>query len=212
MTGEVYIAGHSLGAAEAYEYAYSRIKRGLRVDGIYAFAPPNPGDSILAQGLAAVPTIRPLRNRRDAVTALPLDIIWMDEEYVQPHAFEDINEAPAGHGLFADHSMSLYLAGAQKLHTRGLPVELGETAVEVARLYLDDTSGWDWINPVDGAYWAMKVMPSGAKLMIRRGTHTATDWIMDFNAIQISVLGARMSRGFWSGVGPVEPLLDAQLL
>lgn len=211
MTGEVYIAGHSLGAAEAYEYAYSRLKRGLRVDGIYAFAPPQPGDSELAKGLAAVPTIRALRNRRDPVPALPIDIAWLDEDYVQPRAFEEINEIPSGYGLFADHSMSLYLTGAQKLHTRGLPAELGEAAVWVSRLYLDDPAGWNWINPVDGLYWAMTVLPSGAKLMIRRGSHTAADWLMDFNAIQIPVLGARMSRGFWSGVAPVESLLDAQL-
>ena len=43
MTGEIYIGGHSLGAAEAYEYAYSRVKRGLRVDGVYCLAPPRPG-------------------------------------------------------------------------------------------------------------------------------------------------------------------------
>jgi hypothetical protein len=34
---------------------------------------------------------------------------------------------------------------------------------------------------------------------------------MDFDAIQIPVLGAQMSRGFWSGVQPVESVMDQQL-
>ena len=38
MSDEIFIAGHSLGAADAFLYAYSRTMRGLRVDGIYAFA------------------------------------------------------------------------------------------------------------------------------------------------------------------------------
>jgi hypothetical protein len=54
-------------------------------------------------------------------------------------------------------------------------------------------------------------MPSGAKLMIRRGTASVHDWLDDFDAIMIPVLGARMSQGFWAGVAPIESALDAQL-
>ena len=211
MPGEVYIGGHSLGAAEAYEYAFSRIKRGLRVDGIYCLAPPRPGDSVLASTLlAAVTVARALKNRRDVVPSVPVDIAWMNEEYVQPYPFEEINEKPTTIGLFADHNINLYAAGAQKLKPLGVSVEIGEAATQIARLYIDAT-GWDWINPVNGRYWAMKIMPSGAKLMIRRGSVAVEDWLMDFDAIQIPVLGAQVSRGFWSGVQPVESVMDQQL-
>jgi Lipase (class 3) len=211
MPGEVYIGGHSLGAAEAYEYAFSRIKRGLRVDGIYCLAQPRPGDSVLANTLlAAVKVARALKNRRDVVPSVPVDIAWMNEEYVQPYPFEEINEKPTTIGLFADHNINLYAAGAQKLKPLGVSVEIGEAATQIARLYIDAT-GWDWINPVNGRYWTMKFMPSGAKLMIRRGSVAVEDWLMDFDAIQIPVLGAQVSRGFWSGVQPVESAMDYQL-
>jgi hypothetical protein len=211
MPGEVYIGGHSLGAAEAYEYAYSRIKRGLRVDGIYCLAPPRPGDSALANTLlASVKVARALKNRRDIVPSVPVDIAWMNEEYVQPYPFEEIDEKPATAGLFADHNVHLYEAGAQKLKPLGVSVEINAAAVQIARLYAEIT-GWDWINPVNGRYWAMKVMPSGAKLMIRRGSVTVEDWLADFDAIQIPVMGARVSQGFWAGVAPVESALDQQL-
>jgi pimeloyl-ACP methyl ester carboxylesterase len=210
MTGEVYIGGHSLGAAEAYEYAYSRLKRGLRVDGIYCLAPPQPGDSVLAAGLAGVPVVRALHNRRDIVTSVPIDLKWLGEEYVQPRPLEQIDEKPASPGLFKDHSVLLYAAGAQKLPPLGVSVEIGPAAAEIARLYVDAT-GWDWISAVDGLYWAMKVMPSGAKLMIRRGTASVHDWLDDFDAIMIQVMGARVSRGFWAGVESIQLELDAQL-
>jgi Lipase (class 3) len=211
MPGEVYIGGHSLGAAEAYEYAFSRIKRGLRVDGIYCLAPPRPGDSVLASTLLASVTVaRALKNRRDVVPSVPVDIAWMNEEYVQPYPFEEINEKPTTSGLFADHNIALYAAGAQKLKPLGVPVEIGEAATQIARLYTDAT-GWDWINPINGRYWAMKIMPSGAKLMIRRGSVTVQDWLDDFDAIQIPVMGARMSQGFWAGVQPIESVMDQQL-
>ncbi len=210
MTGEVYIAGHSLGAAEAYEYAFSRVKRGLRVDGIYALAPPRPGDGVLAAGLAGVKVVRALRNLRDIVPEVPVNIALLGEDYQQPRPLTEINEPPTTTGLFAEHHITLYLAGALKLPPLGVSVEIGPAAVEIARLYVDAT-GWDWIDTTNGRYWAMKVMPSGDKLMIRRGSVTVQDWLDDFDAIETTVLGARMSRGFWAGVAPIEATLDQQL-
>jgi hypothetical protein len=211
MTGEVYIGGHSLGGAEAYEYAFSRIKRGLRVDGIYCLAPPRPGDSTLANTLlASVKVARALKNRRDIVPSVPVDIELLDEEYVQPYPLIEINEKPTTFGLDADHNIALYVAGAQKLKPLGVSVEIGEAAIQIARLYTD-TTGWDWISTVNGRYWAMIVMPSGAKLMIRRGSVTLRDWLDDFDAVQIPVMGARVSQGFWAGVAPMESVMDQQL-
>lgn len=210
MSGEVYLGGHSMGGAEVYEYAYSRLIRGLRVDGIYALAPAQPGDSVLAAALARVPVIVPLKNRRDIVPSLPIDIAFLDEEYIQPRPLVEINEMPTSGGIFADHAVSLYLTGALKLPPIGVSVEIGPAAEQIARLYCDAT-GWDWINAVDGRYWAMKVMPSGAKLMIRRGTETPLDFLDDFDATMISVLGARMSKGFWAGIQPIEGALDLAL-
>src|ERR1700760_4103850 len=149
------------------------------------------------------------RTRRDTCPPFPADIAWLGEDYVQPRPLEQIDEKPASGGLFADHAVTLYLAGAMKLPPAGVAVELGAAAVEIARLYSDAT-GWDWINPVNGRYWAMKVMPSGAKLMVRRGSATVLDWLDDFDATMVPVLGARMSRGFWAGVQPIEAEMDRQ--
>ena len=223
MTSEVYLAAHSLGAARIWEYAYSRIMRGLRVDGIYALAPPRPGNKIIQRVLyanrAKFQAVRSLKNRRDSVTTVPINIELLDEEFVQPWVFDETNEQPTDSHVsllgrfFADHHIALYQAGARKLPDNpGAAVGLAEAADLVAHLY--ETSSvydWDWINPVNGAYWAMKAMPTGAKLMIARGSVTMLDWLDDFDASEIVVLGAKMSRGFWAGVGPVEPALDAVL-
>ena len=214
MSGEVFFAAHSLGAARIWQAAYSRIKRGLRVDGIYAFASPNPGDKAIGQIIfanRANMTIRSLKNRRDIVTDVPVDIVLIGEEFVQPWTFDEINEPSGETGLFADHHIRLYQAGARKVPDNpAAAITLADAVDEVARLYTDAT-GWDWINPVDGAYWAMKVMPGGAKLVIPRGSITARDWLDDFDAAEDVVLGAKMSRGFWRGVAAVEPQLDALL-
>lgn len=217
MTVPIFIAGHSLGGARAFQYAYSRIKRGLRVDGIYALASPNPGDKAIGQILfanRAGMTIRSLKNRRDLVTDVPVDIVLIGEEYVQPWTFDEINEPPVGNDydpIFADHHIGLYQAGARKVPDNpGVAVSLADAADQIARLYQTD-EGWDWINPTNGAYWAMKVMPSGARLMIPRGTVTVREWMQDLDAAQTFVLGAKMSRGFWQGVAAIEPELDRVL-
>jgi pimeloyl-ACP methyl ester carboxylesterase len=211
----VFIAGHSLGAARAFLYAWSRIKRGLRVDGIYALASPHPGDHTIAETISVSgPIVRSLVNGRDYVPYLPIDLEEIGEEYVpgaQP--WQVINEPPTTPGLKLDawHAIALYQAAARKLPPTGGAVELGDAADEVACLYVD-TAGWDWINPVDGAYCAMKVMPTGARLVVFRGTITAHEWLQDFDAVQIQVMGARVSQGFWAGVAAVEDRLDETLI
>jgi hypothetical protein len=214
----VFIGGHSLGGARAPAYAYSRIKRGLRVDGIYMLAPPKPGNHTIAQTLfsarARFQQVRSLWNGRDYVPALPIDLELLNEEYLPVWQSDEVYEPPApGTPIDLDpwHNIALYQAGARKIPDNpGVAIPLAAAADEIARLY-DDVTGWDWINPVDGAYWAMKIFPSGAKLMIPRGTKTAREWLQDFDAVQIDVMGARMARGFWAGVAAVQDALDAQL-
>ena len=209
MTGKVFLGGHSLGAARVLQYAYSRIERGLPVDGVYALAPPNPGNRVIGSGLNGV-FMRSVKNRRDLVTDVPVDIAILGEEYVQPRAFEEINEASDDTGPFRDHHIALYQAGCKKLVQGTAAIDIGIAVDWVARLY-ETADGWDWINPIDGQYWSMIIMANGAKLMIARGSKTPLDWLDDFDAHQIDVLGACMSAGFWSGIGPIEAMLDAQL-
>ena len=103
------------------------------------------------------------------------------------------------------------MAGAKKIPDNpGVAITLGDAADQIALLY-NTAIGWDWIQPIDGAYWAMRNMPNGAKLMIARGSVTPLDWLCDFDAQEIVVQGAKMSRGFWSGIGPYEDALDAAL-
>lgn len=214
MTGPVFLAGHSAGGAHVYQYAYSRLMRGLPVDGIYTLAPACPGDEAIGAAELRVPIVRALRNGRDIVPSVPVDIAWLGEQYVQPRPLEEIHQPPVPDDpdpLTRWHHVELYAAGARKLApSLGAAVSLADAADQVVRLY-SDASGWDWINPVDGAYWALKVMPGGGRLLIARGTVTMHDWFDDFDAAQISVMGARMSEGFWSGVEPVQEALDRQL-
>jgi len=210
----IYLGGHSLGGADAYEYAYSRLVRGLRVDGIFALAPARPGDGVIGLRFCAAPglEIRAIANRHDPIPTVPLDIPALGEDYAQPSPLEAIDEAPPPGSdiVFGRHKVALYVSGCRKLPQGEGPIALERAATEIARLY-DDPDGWDWINPADGLYWGM-IQINGARLMIRRGSTTRKDWFReDFDAVEIGVLGARMSRGFWSGVGPIEPLLDEVL-
>jgi pimeloyl-ACP methyl ester carboxylesterase len=210
----VFIGGHSLGGADAYEYAFSRLVRGLRVDGIFPLAPARPGNRAITARFRATRglAIRAIANRGDPIPGIPLDMAFINENYEQPWPLEAIDEAPpAGSDvIFGRHKVALYVAGCAKLPQGDGPIPLSRAAHEIARLY-DDPTNWSWINPVDGLYWAM-ITINGARLMLRRGSQTKTDWFReDFNAVEIPILGARMSRGFWMGVGPVEEKLDAAL-
>lgn len=216
MSDEVFIACHSLGAADGELYAKWRRENGLRVDGMYLLASPMPGNAAVGAGLAAdVPVLRSIKNGPDYVTDVPFHIAVADLDYEQVAPFEAINEPPNVGDLdvlFRWHHIELYQAGCRKLPDNpAAAVSLADAADQVARLYTDP-NGWDWINPVDGVYWAMKRMPSGAKLMIRRGSKTGMDWLIeDLDFTMIDVMGARASRGFWAGVDAVKELLDKVL-
>ena len=220
MTGvPVFIAGHSLGAAEAALYARSRVKRGLRVDGLYMFACPRPGDGRIGADLhGVVPVMRSLKNEGDGVTDVPLDVhvssLGWDYDDVIP--FETFQKPPPLTDFlldpfFAHHHIAHYVAGTYGLPAGPGAIGVNEAVDQVNRLY-DTADGWTWINPVDGFYWAMWTAPTGAKLMIRRGSKTGRDWFgQDFDFGQIDVQGAKVSRGFWSGIEPIENELDAAL-
>lgn len=214
----VFIAGHSLGASDASLYALSRVKRGLRVDGLYLFACPRPGDAAVRSGLRPVPLIRSIKNIGDGVTDVPMDVHIKEQgwAYCDANPFEHIHEEPSfldymTDPFFAHHHIDHYVNGVHKMPAEGGAIGLNEAVDLVARLY-DTADGWTWINPVDGLYWAMMTMPNGARAMIRRGSKTGRDWFSeDFDFTQEEKYGAHVSRGFGAGVWPVEPQLDDAL-
>ena len=216
----VFITGHSLGAAEACLYAYSRVSRGLPVDGVYVFGCPRPGNSGLGAALASVPVWRSIRNdcgrfpSYDLVTAVPFDVEAL-LDYAQPAPFEDIAESPPSNdpwGPLRYHHSYLYLAGCKKLPMtgNGAAIELVEAIEAVNDLYA--ASGfWRTEHFTDGQYWGARVMESGAHLVVFRGSKTELDWMHDLDTRQIDLFGAKVSAGFWAGVGASLTALDAAL-
>ena len=220
MTAPIYITGHSLGAAEATLYAYDRVKRGLPVDGVYLFGCPRPGNSALGVVLSSVPIWRSIRNDcgrfpdYDLVTAVPFDVEAL-LDYAQPAPFEAISEAPPADdpwGLFRFHHSQLYGTGCRKLPPtgNGAAVELVEAINCVQDLY-DGEPGWSASNFVDGQYWAVATI-GGARLVVFRGSTTELDWVHDAETTQVDLHGAKVSRGFWTGVGASQAALDAALV
>ncbi|MFP5249287.1 MAG: lipase family protein [Acidobacteriota bacterium] len=221
MSAPVFIAGHSLGAARACLYAYSRVKRGLPVDGVYTWGCPRPGNSALGSALSSVPIWRDIRNYAgpfpdfDLVTAVPFDVEPLFD-YCRVVRFENCDEAPAPNdpwGLFRYHHIQLYQAGCRKLPPTGsgAAVELVEAVDATADLY-SNAGPWDWQHFVNGQYWGMRTMPTGARLLIARGSTTELDWIDDLRTVQCQIDGgAWVSEGFWAGIGPILPALDGAL-
>lgn len=214
MSGEIFIAGHSRGGPEAALYAFSRRRRGLRVDGIYLFEPAMPGDRVVGSTLAPVPIRLSTWNLRDPVPAVPIDLEFLNEEYLQPWPTTELQEEPPPNdewGLLRDHHMYLCQRGVRKLPPMsGAAISLVDAADAVQHLY-DTNDGWDWLNPMDGAWWAMKKFDNGAKLAIARGSETPLDWFYNFDALQTTVMGARVSKGFWHGAFAAQDALDAAL-
>lgn len=206
----IYIAGHSLGAARAALYTYSRMKRGLPVAGVFLFGSPHPGNRKIGLTLSGARVVS-CKNRRDLVTDVPVDLEFLNEEYVPAAPMVELNEkAPSGDswGLFADHHSELYLAGARKLPSVDAPVSAGDAAEAIIDLY-NSAGSWSWEHKINGQYWCMRTLLNGAKLMVARGSTTGLDWLNDIEALQTDVLGARVSTGFWAGVGPVQDALDS---
>lgn len=215
--GPIFIGGHSLGAADAALYAYSRVARGLRIDGVYLFACPRPGSDEIGRALRGVPTLASIKNDHDGITGVPFDVHVMAQgwDYGDVAPFDLIRETPSFADFildpfFSHHHIDLYQAGINRLAPTSAAISLQQAVDECAALYNTDR-GWDWINPVDGLWWAM-VKAGDARLLIRRGSKTGRDWLKeDFDFGQVDYHGARASRGFLAGVVPIEAELDRVL-
>ncbi len=205
----VYIAGHSLGAARASLYAFSRIKRGLPVAGVFLFGCPRPGDRAIRDTLAAIP-IRSIKNGNDPITDVPLDIELLGEDYTEPRDFEAVNapwnDSLPDWGPFNAHHIELYLDGCKTLPNNGTLLTVAQAVYDLYNLL----GKWDWDHPEDGRYWGMRRVGSD-QILVSRGSTTPYDWVENFRVIQCAIMGARVSDGFWDGVGPIESLLDATL-
>lgn len=221
MTAPVFVTGHSLAAAETDLYAYSRVKRGLAVDGVYTFGNPRPGNSIIGVATSSVPIWRAIRNycgrfpNYDLVTSVPFDVEPL-LDYAQPAPFEDIDEPAAPNDPWLEfryHHSQLYQAGCRKLPPTGsgAAVELVEAIDAVQDLY-NGVGQWDVRHFVDGQYWGMRKLPNGARLLVFRGSTTPLDWIHDLETWQIDLYGAKVSAGFWAGVEGSLNALDAALV
>lgn len=215
MSGERFIGGHSRGGAVAYDYAFSRVKRGLRVDGVYAWAPARPGNHVIGDTFRATSTpVRAFRNMADPadpVPETPLDLPLIDEEYDDPEPFETFKQSSASGddwGLLASHHFGLYRHGCKSLNQGTWAIPLNQACDLTARLYADPVNGWDVVIPIDGSYWVVLYLPNDVKFAISRGSVTGKDWIDNFKAWQIDRMGARVSAGFWVGISPIEQELD----
>jgi Lipase (class 3) len=215
----VFLGGHSLGASDAALEAYSRVRRGLPLDGLFLFACPRPGDHVVWDTLAAAKVpILSVVNDQDGVCDVPFDVHvqQLGWSYERAPIAPEIFEAPSfadflADPFFAHHHIQLYQRGTNKLEAGSLAITNQQAVAQVARLYDPSTAGWDWINTTDGLYWGM-VKIGDARLMIRRGSKTGTDWLNeDFDFNEIDLYGAKVSQGFWAGVGPIESELDKAL-
>ncbi len=112
----VYVTGHSLGAARAWIFGAMLIKAGFKPTAIVPLAPPRPGFndfcSILNQ--SGVP-LRGYHNAGDPVPDVPLFLPPL-EPYEQPVSLIPINWAPATEDLspLRCHHISLYLQGIKQ--------------------------------------------------------------------------------------------------
>ena len=202
----IYIAGHSLGAARAALYAFSRIKRGLPVDGVFLFGCPRPGDAMIRDALSQIP-VRSIKNGDDPITDVPLDIELIDEDYCQPRDFEAVNvpwnDSLPDWGPFNAHHIELYQEGCKSLPDNTTLLIVAQAVYDLYNLLGE----WDWVHPEDGRYWGMR-KSGNDRILVARGSTTPYDWVEDFRAIQCTQMGARVSEGFWDGVGPIMAILD----
>lgn len=212
---KLFVAGHSLGAARAAIYAYYRLSQTLHVDGLYLFGCPNPGNRLIGKKLSSIPVLS-YKNRRDLVTNIPVNIEFLNEEYVPVSPFLELNErAPKGDswGIFSDHHSELYQKGINRLSgtwTSNLTITPIDAINAVVDMY-NHTGTWSWTHFVNGEYCGIRNI-NGDKLVVFRGSTTALDWTNDIEVLQTTAYGARMSQGFLEGVTPVIPQMDYNVL
>ena len=211
----ILIGGHSLGAARAMQIAFDRIKRGLPVDGIICAGCPRPGDHVLRDALAdhGCPIVS-LRNTHDAVTHVPWDTRLgnIGLEYVDAAPFVDVDVSynptlPDWGPALNGHHVQLYQQAAGQIMS---PLPVAEAIDAVADLY-KQMYGWHWLHQVDGQYYGAKRLSDGSMLLISRGSTMPLDFLDDFEVAQVTVHGAELHEGFWSGVAPVLAEIDKVL-
>lgn len=220
------VAGHSLGAAEASIYAYSRIKRGLPLDQIFVFGCPRPGNGVLQSVVPQVPVWLSVRNAKpspanridhDLVTDVPFDVSWLGDTYLEPVPFHDGYSEPLANdpwGIFRYHHIQLYQALCVTLAGIDVGVRnlLVTTVNAVADLYYNPNADWSFEHFINGQYWGGRTLPDGTKLLIARGSTTELDWVHDFESVgQSEFYDAKVSSGFLAGVAPAMADLDAWL-
>lgn len=202
----IYIAGHSLGAARAALYAFSRLKRGLPVDGVFLFGCPRPGDSAIRDALATIP-VRSVKNSGDPVTDVPLDVELLDLEYLDVRQFEQVNQPYTPNledwGPFNPHHIELYQEGCKTLPDNGTLLVAVQAVYDLYNLL----GTWGMTHQENGRYWGSRRVGNDL-FLVARGSTTAYDWVEDFRFAQQEVYGAQVSEGFWDGVGPIMGLLD----
>lgn len=172
---------------------------------MFLFGCPRPGDSVIRDTLSGVP-VRSIKNGDDPITDVPLDIEMIGEDYIQPKDFELVNvpwhEPLPDWGPFNAHHIELYMAGCKTVPDNGLM-----TAVQAVYDLYNLLGEWDLVHPEDGRYWGMR-KAGNDRILVARGSTTPYDWVEDFRAIETTAHGARVSEGFWDGVGPIEQWLD----
>jgi hypothetical protein len=171
-------------------------------------------------------SVRSICNGRDHVTSVPFDWPLINEQYSQAAPFEMGNAPPKPGdewGFFAWHHAELYQQACIALPAS--PFHVGVSLIEAIKAVLDlygppgkdgwPLGDWTWDNFIRGKFWGMREFPGGHKLLVARGTSNAAEWLQDFDAVQEDVTfgmsTARVSTGFWEGVGPIVPLLDQAL-
>jgi hypothetical protein len=107
------VVGHSLGAARAWLFAGRLVIAGCSPRRIAVCGSPRPGCQLLRNILNPISKIS-FKNRLDPVTDVP--VCMPGFPYVEPSDFTALNESPMDFGLLADHDISLYVQGVNRLN------------------------------------------------------------------------------------------------
>lgn len=118
----VAITGHSLGGARARIMAALRIINGLPVNQLCVFGSPKPGFANVSRVIqkSGIPHAS-YRNRNDPVPMVPGILpMW---QHPEPWATLDVKPADDSFESLRDHSIGLYLVGAQKQEKVNVPAQ-----------------------------------------------------------------------------------------